>query len=290
MAIDAEKLLRFPIPSVRQTRTPQDAAFYALSIGMGRDPIDRDQLAFVDPLAGPLAMPAMALVMAHPGFWLAHEDSGVDPFSVLHGAQTLELLGTVPVAGEVESRTRITGLCDKGAGKPALIYTRTELRDGGGRLFANLDRTTFIRGGGGFGGENHAPQAATSAPPEGPPDLTVDLPTGAEQALLYRLNGDLNPLHSDPDVARRAGFDRPVLHGLCTMGVIVHALLKGRFAYRPEQLGSVSLRFASPVMPGETIRTEIWRNGAFQARVIERDVVVADQGWCTAAQEPRHAA
>lgn len=285
MPIDAEKLLRFPIPTVRQTVTPKDAAFYALSIGMGRDPTDRKQLPFVDPLAGPASMPAMALVLAHPGFWLGHPQSGVDPLGVLHAQQSLELLAPVPVEGEVESRTRITHLVDKGPGKAALIFTETELLDTHGSQFARLDRTTFIRGGGGFGGTGSGPAAAEVPQPEGDPDLAIDLATGPEQALIYRLNGDLNPLHSDPDVAMRSGFDRPILHGLCTMGVIVHALLREHLAYRPDRLRGVGLRFASPVLPGETIRTEIWKSGAFRARVVERDLVVVDQGWCISSQE-----
>ncbi|MGV7121288.1 MaoC/PaaZ C-terminal domain-containing protein [Sphingopyxis sp. 550A] len=285
MPIDAEKLLRFAIPSVRQAMTPKDAAFYALSIGMGRDPIDRKQLPFVDPLAGPAAMPAMALVLAHPGFWLGHPDSGVDPLAVLHAGQALELFGPVPVAGDVESQTRITHLVDKGPGKAALIHSETELAGADGIRFARLDRTTFIRGGGGFGGSDSGPVKASPPQPEGDPDLAVDLPTGREQALIYRLNGDLNPLHSDPDVAAKSGFDQPILHGLCTMGVIVHALLRGLLDYRADRLRAVSLRFASPVIPGETIRTEIWKSGAFRARVVERDVVVADQGWCSSSQD-----
>lgn len=285
MPIDAEKLLAFAIPSRSQSLTPNDAAFYALSIGMGRDPTDRRQLPFVDPLAGPLPMPASALVLAHPGFWLAHPDSGVDPVAVLHAGQSLELFAPVPVAGEVKSRTRITHLVDKGPGKAALLYTETELTDGDGTRFARLDRTIFIRNGGGFGGSDPGPALHPAKPPAGEPDIVVDLPTGPEQALVYRLNGDLNPLHSDPDVAAAAGFDRPILHGLCTMGVIVHALLRGRFEYRAECLRALRLRFVSPVMPGDTIRTEIWKDGAFRARVPERDIIVADQGWCTSNQD-----
>ena len=280
MPIDAEKLLRFPIPAVRQRVTPRDAAFYALSIGMGHDPADRALLAFTDPADGPVAMPSMALVLAHPGFWLGHPDSGVDPVAVLHGGQSFEMFAPVPVDGEVASTTRITRLVDKGPGKAALIHTETDLADAAGVRFARLDRTTFIRSGGGFGGTD-APAAAAPPPPEDAPDRVIDLPTRPEQALLYRLNGDLNPLHSDPEVAAKAGFERPILHGLCTMGVIVHALLSARLDYRPEWLRSVGLRFAAPVLPGETIRTEIWDSGAFRARVVERDVVVADQGHFT---------
>jgi acyl dehydratase len=285
MPIDAEKLRAFVIPSVREFLTPRDAALYALSVGMGRDPSDLSQLPFVDPLAGPVAMPAMALVLAHPGFWLGDPQSGVDPLSVLHAGQVLELSGPVPVEGDVESRTQITRLIDKGAGKAALLYTETVLTYGDGREFARLNRTTIIRGGGGFGGTDFEPATVARAAPEGPPDIVSDLTTGREQALLYRLNGDLNPLHSDPAVAVRSGFERPILHGLCTMGVIVHALLRARLAYRTERLRSVSLKFTAPVMPGETIRTEIWKDGAFRARVVERDIVVADQGWCDCSEE-----
>ncbi|MCT2402010.1 MaoC family dehydratase [Novosphingobium mangrovi (ex Huang et al. 2023)] len=285
MTLDPQKLLNFPIPSVRQTVTPRDAAFYALSIGMGRDPTDLAQLQFVDPLCGPIAMPGMALVLAHPGFWLGLPDSGVDPVAVLHASQSMLLLGPVPAQGEVESTTRVTHLVDKGAGKPALIFTETDIRDDRGTCFARLERTIFIRGGGGFGGDAHGPQRAPLPVPEGEPGVVIDLPTGPEQALIYRLNGDLNPLHSDPAVAARAGLRAPILHGLCTMGVIIHAVLRGRLGYRTEGLRSVQLRFAAPVFPGETIRTEIWNNGAFRASVLERDVIVADQGFFTISQD-----
>jgi acyl dehydratase len=112
--------------------------------------------------------------------------------------------------------------------------------------------------------------------------MTVDLPTRPEQALYYRLNGDDNPLHADPEVAARAGFPRPILHGLCTMGVVVHALLRALCDYDPAALRSVGLRFSAPVFPGETIRTEVWRGGGFRARVLERDVVVVSNGLAVA--------
>lgn len=283
MPIDAEKLLAFDIPRGRQELTPRDAAFYALSIGMGRDPLDARQRPFVDPLAGPRPMPAMALVLAHPGFWLGDPASGVDPVGVLHAAQSFEILAPLPVSGQVESRTRITRLVDKGEGKPALIYSSTDLLDATGTLFAKLDRTTFIRGGGGFGGSPDSGEAQAAPDPDGPADFTVDLSTGPEQALLYRLNGDLNPLHSDPAIAAKAGFDRPILHGLCTMGVVVHALLAALAGYDGGTIRSVSLRFSNPVYPGETIRTEIWRDGRFRASVPERGVTVATQGQCRLA-------
>jgi len=277
MMINIEKLNAFRVPSARQTLTPNDIALYALSIGMGRDPLDREQLRFVDPLQGPAVMPAMVLVMAHPGFWMSDIESGIDPKNVLHASQGFEMLAALPSSGEVESHTQVTDVIDKGEGKAALVLTETELRDEQGTLFARLNRTTYVRGGGGFGGS--AGQSTPRAqPPQSDPDHIIDLTTGPEQALLYRLNGDLNPLHSDPELAARAGFDRPILHGLCTMGVVTHALLKVLAGYRPDRLRSVRLNFSKPVFPGETICTELWNDGRFRARVVERDVMVVDGG------------
>lgn len=144
--IDPERLLRFPIPVGRQVLKSRDAAFYALSIGMGYDPLDARRLVYVDPLQGPKVMPAMVLVMGNPGFWLSHPDSGVDPERVLHGDQSFDIVGEVPIAGPVEGHSRVTGLVDKGIGKAALISVQTEL-EAGGTIFAVLNRTVFIRGG-----------------------------------------------------------------------------------------------------------------------------------------------
>lgn len=285
MTIDIDRLRSFRIPAVRQTLTPRDIAFYALSIGMGRDPLDVAQLAYVDPLRGPRVMPSMVLVVAHPGFWLGDPDSGVDPKAVLHAAQGFEILGPLPAEGEVESRTRVTEVIDKGPGRAALIFSETELCTGAGLRFARLERTTYVRGGGGFGGPPGAPSARAAAR-DGPPDMTLDLGTGREQALVYRLNGDLNPLHSDPAVARASGFEAPILHGLCTMGLVTHALLRCLAGYRPEGLRAVRLKFSKPVYPGETVRTEIWKDGGFRARVVERDAVVVDEGVADLAGGP----
>jgi acyl dehydratase len=275
--IEYEKLLNFPIPEVRQRVTPRDAVFYALSVGLGQDPLDKRQLDFVDADRRLRVLPSMAVVLAHPGFWAANPATGIDAVKVVHGEQRITLHHPLPVEGEVVGRTRVTGLVDKGEGKGALMYSEKEIRDASGTLLAVTGSTTFLRGDGGFGGPS-GPVIPPNAIPETAPDMTVDLPTRTEQALYYRLNGDDNPLHADPDVAARAGFPRPILHGLCTLGVVAHALLRELGNYEAESMKSLSLRFSSPVYPGETIRTEIWRSGAFRARVVERDVVVVNNG------------
>jgi acyl dehydratase len=275
--IEYERLLNHPIPEVRQRLTPGDAVFYALSVGLGQDPMDRRQLDYVDAHRALRVLPSMPVVLAHPGFWLGNPATGVDAVRLVHGEQSITLHAPLPTEGEIIGRTRVTGLVDKGAGKGALLYSEKELRDAGGRLLAVTGSTTFLRGDGGFGGPS-GPVKPVNPVPETEPDMVVDLPTRPEQALYYRLNGDDNPLHADPEVAARAGFPRPILHGLCTLGVVTHALLRVLGDYDAGAMRSLSLRFSAPVFPGETIRTEIWRGGAFRARVVERDVVVVNNG------------
>ncbi len=278
--IVAEKLLAYPIPEIRQDLRWQDVALYNLSIGLGQDPMDLRQLPFTyEP--GLTAMPSMAVVLGYPGFWIKAPDTGVDWVRVVHGEQSLTLHRPLPVSGEVIGTSRVTGLVDRGPGKGALIYSERVIRDATtGEKLATVAMTTFARGDGGFGGPA-GPVKAPHPEAEGTPDLTLDLPTRPEQAAYYRLNGDFNPLHIDPEVASKAGFPRPILHGLCTFGVVCHALMKGLCDYDTARFGTMDLRFSSPVYPGETIRTEIWHRpggAAFRARVVERDVVVVSNG------------
>ncbi len=279
MAIDPEKLLHYPIPEVRQHVTKRDTIFYALSIGLGQDPMDERQLDFLDHHRDLAAFPSIAVVLGHPGFWAARTDTGIDAVRVVHGEQGIVWHHPIPVEGKIIGRTRITGLIDKGAGKGALMYSEKQVIEAAsGKLLATLASTTFLRGDGGFGGAS-GPVKPVHPVPERAPAITLDLATRPEQALYYRLNGDDNPLHADPGFAARAGFPRPILHGLCTLGVVCHALLKTLCDYDPRGLREIDLRFSSPVYPGETIRTEIWPDeGAFRARVVERDVVVVNNG------------
>jgi len=278
VTLDPARLLAYPLPPVHQTLTKRDTVLYALSVGLGQDPLDERQLDFVDPQRGLKALPSMAVVLGYPGFWLKDPATTVDAVRLVHGEQGLVLHRPLPVEGEVIGETRITGLVDKGAGKGALLYTEKRLVDRmTGDLLATATATIFLRGDGGFGGPAGPVQAA-HVMPQGAPDIVIDLPTRPEQALLYRLNGDDNPLHADPATAAAAGFDRPILHGLCTFGVVTHALLRGLCGYDPGRLRSMSLRFSAPVFPGETVRTEVFHDGSFRASVVERGVVVVNNG------------
>lgn len=276
MTIDPARLLAFDIPVVRQRVAPRDAVLYALSIGLGQDPTDARQLDYVDHRRALRAVPTMAVVLGHPGFWLADPRTGVDAVRLVHGEQWVEWHAALPVDGEVVGHTRVTGLIDKGPGRGALLFSEKRLTDAAtGALLAVTGATVVLRGDGGCGGAS-GPVPPPHPMPAGAPDSVVDCQTRPEQALYYRLNGDDNPLHADPAIAARAGFPRPILHGLCTLGVVAHALLRARgYAATPRRL---QLRFSAPVFPGETIRTEAWPDGSFRARVIERDVVVIDHG------------
>jgi len=275
--IDPDHLLAYEIPEVRETYGPRDCATYALSIGVGQDPLDRSDLRFVG--AGDLVpFPTLPLVLGHPGFWLGNPDTGVDAVRLVHGEQGIALHAPLPIAGTVVGKTRVTGIVDKGAGRGALLYSEKQLRDADtGLLYATTTSTTFLRGAGGFGGPQ-GPVKPVHTMPETEPDFMHDTVTRPEQALWYRWNGDDNPLHLDPDVAAKAGFDRPILHGLCSLGIAAHALVATLCDGDPARLQGLDARFTATVTPGETLRTDIWSDGSFRTRVVERDVVAIGNG------------
>jgi len=280
MAIDYDHLKAWDFGEHRVDWTWQDSALYALGVGVGHDPLDPDQLRFTFE-RDMLALPTMAVVLAPSGFWLRDPRTGVDWKRVVHGEEGLTLHKPLPASGRFVATSRIEEIIDKGEGRGALIYIAREVREEtSGDLVATIRRTTFCRGDGGFGGPS-GPVRPVHTLPDREPDHVCDLPTLPQQALIYRLNGDANPLHADPDVAKEAGFDRPILHGLCTYGVAGHAVLKTLCGYDPARLTRFDVRFSAPVFPGETIRTEMWQDGStvsFRARLVERDAVVLNNG------------
>lgn len=282
MAIDYQKLKNRKFDDVVHKYTQRDTMLYALGLGFGADPMDRGQLRFVYE-DGLKALPTMAVVLGSPGFWVKNPDSGIDWKQVLHGEQGLRVFKPLPAEGTVIGRTRIVDIIDNGPGKGALMYSEREIVDQkSGEVLAASQSTTFARADGGFGGPT-GPKKSVHPVPERAPDLTCDIATLPQAALIYRLSGDYNPLHADPDVAKAANFKQPILHGLCTYGVAGHAVLKLLCGYDPAKLKQMDVRFSSPVYPGETIRTEVWKEGAgkaaFRCKVVERDVMVLNNGY-----------
>ncbi|MEA2992760.1 MAG: hypothetical protein QOD40_1680 [Alphaproteobacteria bacterium] len=280
MPIDYEKLLALKIPEVEQTYAAKDAILYALGIGLGHDPLNEDELPFVYD-KNLKVLPTFAVVLGWPGFWARDLDTGIDWVKLVAGEQGLVLHRPLPASGTIVGRTRVTEVIDKGPGKGALVYSERVVSDkASGEKIATVTQTTFCRGDGGFGGPpREAP--AVHPIPDRAPDVVGELSTRPEAALIYRLSGDPNPLHVDPAIAKAAGFPRPILHGLATFGIAGHAILKNICGYDPAKLTAISARYSAPVFPGETIRTEMWRDEnivSFRARVPERDVIAINNG------------
>ena len=284
--IDYEQLMRWPLPPVTQAYTERDSIVYALGLGVANSmPLSAAKLRFVHEGApgGLAALPSMAVVLATGPFWMQNPATGIDWQRILHGEQMLTLHKPLPAAATVIGEHRIEAIFDKGAGKGAVMLLSRRLFDvASGDLLATVGSTVFMRGDGGFGGRSEGAPKSHPVPADRAPDLTLDLPTRPDQAVLYRLSGDLNPLHIDAAVARAAGFEQPILHGLCSYGIAARALLALLCADDPARLKRLDLRFASPVYPGETIRTEVWLeapgHAAFRARVLERDQLILNNG------------
>jgi acyl dehydratase len=283
MALNYEHLMGLQRAGDRFCYGDRETMLYALAIGMGRDPLDEDELAYVfeRPEAALKTVPSMATVLARVPLL---KDCGFDYTKVVHGEQRLTLHRPLPPEGELIADARVTEAYDKGADKGAVIYTETAVRSAAdGAPMFTLNSVTFARGDGGFGG----PAGSGPAPhalPERAPDRTVTLETRKDQALLYRLCGDRNPLHADPALARRVGFRAPILHGLCTYGTACRAILQSVAGYDHQRITGFDVRFSAPVYPGESVATELWLDGrvvSFRCRVPERDgTVVINNGRC----------
>ena len=279
--LNRDALIVWPFEERVQSYGERDSILYGLGLGLGSDPSDASQLRFVQE-RDLCAVPTMAVVLGHPGNFWGDPATGINYELVLHGEQRLTLHQALPPAATVRARNRVAGIVDKG--RNALVYLERTLTDeGSGSLLATQTTTVFCRDAGGYQGPSDAPLPAHPIP-DRPRDLAIDHPTFPQQALIYRLSGDLNPLHSDPVVAARAGFPRPILHGLCTYGIAGYAILAGLCGGDPARLRRLDARFSSPAFPGEIFRTEIWHEGlgaaAYRCSVPARQVVVIDNGYC----------
>lgn len=286
--IDYDKTLAWRSGDVRHTYTAKDTILYALGLGVGANPLDPTQLKFTYE-KDLVALPTMAAVLASPGFWMKERaELGIDYVKLVHGEQSVVVHEPLPAAGTLVGRSRVLRIVDKGEGKGALLHVEKSLHDEQtDRLIAVTEQVLFLRGDGGFSaqGGGDAPAPALPATPAAPPDLQWDWPIRADAALLYRLSGDLNALHVDPAVAARAGFARPILHGLATYGMAAYGLVSTVCGHDPHRLAAIKARLTAPVYPGETLRLEVWRLNesdlAFRALAVERGVQVLGHGCAT---------
>lgn len=273
----------------RRSYGEADSRLYALSVGFGADPMNAAELPFVGGASERKAVPTLATTFARVVLELTKACQLSRPELALHAEQRLEMLGPLLPADEVVIDGRVTALYDRGA-KGALIHmTADAARAADGAPVCRATYVTLARGDGGFGGEPPPAAALREAGPSGPPAWTWRFETRPDQALLYSLNGDPNPIHLDPLAARRAGFERPILHGLCTYGIACRALLACCCDYVPSRLRRFDARFSAPVVPGDTLAVQIQRADdglRFEVRAEERGVVVLKRGVCVAEPMP----
>ncbi|MBM7167334.1 MaoC family dehydratase N-terminal domain-containing protein [Streptomyces sp. G44] len=271
MPIDAAKAVAAEPRSAEISWDHKDVQLYHLGLGAGRPATDPAELRYtlesrlhVLPSFATVAGAGMGIMggLSAPGI-------EVDLAAVLHGGQTITLHRPIPVAGKAVTTSKVAAVYDKG--KAAILVLRSEAADAEGPLWTS-DAQLFVRGEGGFGGDR-GPSTRLPAP-EGDPDLEAERPVREDQALLYRLCGDWNPLHADPEFAKLAGFDRPILHGLCTYGMTLKAVVDTHLGGDVSRVRGYGTRFVGVVFPGETLRIRMWRTeGRVQATVtaVERD-------------------
>ncbi|KKL35170.1 3-alpha,7-alpha,12-alpha-trihydroxy-5-beta-cholest-24-enoyl-CoA hydratase [Burkholderia contaminans FFH2055] len=282
MPLQPNHLLSRPFPPIEHAYSLRDTQLYALGVGLGADPLDAGQLRYVyegKDGASLRALPTMANVLAYPGFWAREPDTGITWQKILHAEQEIRIHAPLPASGRVTGTTRITGLWDKGENKGAFLQQTRDIADAEtGNLLATVVQLSLLRGDGGFGEGGSTDALPTPhAMPDGAPDCVCELTTPAQLALIYRLSGDLNPLHADPAVASAAGFPRPILHGMALMGVAAHAVLRTVLAYDDTRFAGMRVRFTAPAWPGDTLRTEMWIRGntvSLRVTAVERNVVV----------------
>lgn len=279
MGFSYDSAIEFRTDWIEAEYAATDVILYALGVGFGQDTQDDPVLDFLLETRGPKVLPTIATTLVKS----ISRDLGLEMSGVVHAAQRLEIVSPLPPSARFVWQAAVSEIVDRGPEKGAVVTFETTAREtADGPVLFVLHNTLLARRDGGCGGPK-AEKTARIAMPERAPDITRKIATRADQALLYRLNGDLNPLHAEPEAARKAGFPKPILHGLCTYGIACRALVETVCASDPARLRSIEGRFTAPVFPGDEITVRIWneaRNIRFSCAVEERDVVVFDDGLC----------
>jgi acyl dehydratase len=278
--MDLNALINRKFPAISQEYTAKDSILYALGVGAAADPMNQRELPFVYE-QGLRIIPSQSSVIAFPGAWLTEPELGVNYLKVLHGEQGVTFERPLKPTARVRGEYEVLGVDDKGPEKGAVVFFEKRiLDDEDGGLICRVQSTYFLRADGGCGSWGQA-ITVPSALPDRTPDKVINVPTLERQALIYRLSGDYNPVHADPAVAAKAGFERPILHGLCSYGIVCLGVVLELCDGDPARLTELFARFSKPVYPGETIRIELFEEGdrwRFRARVAERNEVVLDRG------------
>lgn len=281
--MDLDKVVNRIFPDTEQSYSAKDSILYALGVGFGSLPLDEKHIdyLFEERLK---ASPTYANVLGHPGMWARDPQYAIDWKKLLHAEQRLEMHRTLAPEGRIVARHCIMGVRDNGE-RGAMLHQRKQVIDAeSGAAIATVTNTLMLRGDGGCGDYGEVPDELAKLP-DTAPDSAIEVGATEIQPLIYRLSGDLNPLHIDPAVAAVAGFPRPILHGLSTKGMAGYALLRHFCDFDPARLRAMAVRFSRPVLPGDRIRFEFWGSGPgtirFRAVLPDRDnLMVLDR--CTA--------
>jgi acyl dehydratase len=283
MTIDIESLTGRDAVTSRRVYTRRDASLYAQSIGFGSDPLDELELDFVSDRPTFKSVPTMASIFADVILELTHACQLQHPELALHGEQKLEIFSPLPDMAELEIQGSIAAVYDRGPQRGAEIHMAAEARlQGESALLYRATYVTIARGDGGFGGDEPDRSVDNKRIPARAPDKVWKFPISRNQALLYSLNGDPNPIHTQPRIAKRAGFEKPIMHGLGTYGMACRAVIMTYCDGDPSVMKSFDVRFSAPVFPGDTLLIDMWRlddGVAFQGRIPDRDVVVLKNGF-----------
>ena len=279
MAINYDEIMSMTSENLEISYTDKDSILYSLGVGLGNDPMNMDELKYFYENSQ-IALPSMATNFQYHSPLLLK--ANINFIMVVHGEQKLSITNPLPVSGKFISNAKVIGCYDKGPGKGAIIDVETTISlEKGNTEICKLVSTTFARGDGGFGGPESPKKELFK--PEVNPDFVHEIKTKPDQALIFRLSGDYNPLHSDPNFAKSAGFEKPILHGMCTYGIACRSIIQSICENDAKRLKRFDCRFSSPVYPGETVITEMWKdekNIYFQSKVKERDKIVIKNGEC----------
>jgi acyl dehydratase len=281
MPIKYDELMALKNLGQKHSYGDREVMLYAYGIGIGADPMDEKELLFVNEAAATPRSLKVVPTFASVAAWGAGPgEMNLNRLMVVDGERDITFHKPLAAAAHITADSNVLAVYDKGKDKGAIIRHQTILKDADGEKLATLVASRFARGDGGFGGSSEG-QPEPHQVPSRAPDRIVDISTRPDQALIYRLCGDRNPLHSDPEFAKKAGFQRPILHGMCTYGISCRGVLQTYADYDPTAFRQHVARFSSPVYPGETVTIAMWKDGnviSFEAKVKARDVAVIRNG------------